>query len=420
MGHEHEVVIKEEKFEMSAKDKKVALGLLIGGFVLALIGYFTAHAPDHHMVVKRLWANLIADSYFFFIISLCATAFIAIKAIANAGWHTSVKRIPEAMGTFMPFAAVVLIAVLFLGGHDIYHWMHEGVTDTNSPNYDKIIAGKSGYLNIPFFMGRLIVFAAMWILFARTFRKWSLQEDIDGGLTNFDKTYKAAAAFVFLFAFTFSSFSWDVMMSIDVHWFSTIFSVYNFATGWVSAITCIALFTIYLKSRGYLNIVNDDVIHDLGKMMFAFSVFWTYLWVAQMLLIWYANIPEEVTYYKDRVRPGSGWSFHFYLNVACNFVFPFFTLMMRDAKRNKKWLVFVGAVLLFGHWNDVYTMTFVGAMKDHNGVSVAPGWGLMEIGFLAMFAGGFIYTVLTSLTKANLYPTKHPYIMESALHDVGV
>ena len=324
------------------------------------------------------------------------------------------------MGTFMPFAAVVLITVLFFGGHDIYHWMHEGVTDPNSPHYDKIIAGKSAYLNIPFFMGRLIVFSAMWILFTRTFRKWSLQEDIDGGLTNFDKTYKAAAAFVFLFAFTFSSFSWDVMMSIDVHWFSTIFSVYNFATGWVSAITCIALFTIYLKSRGYLNIVNDDVIHDLGKMMFAFSVFWTYLWVAQMLLIWYANIPEEVTYYKDRVRPGSGWSFHFYLNVACNFIFPFFTLMMRDAKRNKKWLVFVGAVLLFGHWNDVYTMTFVGAMKDHNGVSVAPGWGLMEIGFLAMFAGGFIYTVLTSLTKANLYPTKHPYIMESALHDVGV
>lgn len=195
----------------------------------------------------------------------------------------------------MPFAAVVLIAVLFLGGHDIYHWMHEGVTNPNSPNYDKIIAGKSGYLNIPFFMGRLIVFAAMWILFTRTFRKWSLQEDIDGGLTNFDKTYKAAAAFVFSFAFTFSSFSWDVMMSIvNVHWFSTIFSVYNFATGWVSAITCIALFTIYLKSRGYLNIVNDDVIHDLGKMMFAFSVFWTYLWVAQMLLIWYANIPEEV------------------------------------------------------------------------------------------------------------------------------
>ena len=163
MGHEHEVVIKEEKFEMSAKDKKVTLGLLIGGFVLALIGYFTAHAPDHHMVVKRLWANLIADSYFFFIISLCATAFIAIKAIANAGWHTSVKRIPEAMGTFMPFAAVVLITVLFFGGHDIYHWMHEGVTDPNSPHYDKIIAGKSAYLNIPFFMGRLIVFSAMWI-----------------------------------------------------------------------------------------------------------------------------------------------------------------------------------------------------------------------------------------------------------------
>lgn len=416
-GHEHEVVIKDEKFVMTAKDKRVSMILMGGGLLLALIGILTNHS-EHEMLMKRIWANLLADGYFFFIISICATAFIAIKAIANAGWHTSIKRIPEAMGTFLPFAAAVLIIVLIGGGSEVYHWMHHGITDPTSPNYDKVIAGKSWYLNQGFFWGRLIVFFAVWIFITRKFRKWSLQEDIEGGLSFFDKTYKTAAFFTFFFAFTFSMFSWDIMMSIDTHWFSTIFSIYNFATGWVSAITIMALTAIQLKKRGYLSIVNEDVIHDLGKMMFAFSIFWTYMWVAQMLLIWYANLPEEVTYYLDRTK--NGWGFHFYLNIALNFIIPFFGLMARTGKRNTWWLSFVGCIILFGHWNDVYLMTFAGAMKDHHGISHAPGWGLMEFGFLAMFVGGFIYVLLTSLSKANLYPTKHPYIMESALHDVGV
>lgn len=415
--HGHEVVIQEEKFVMTAKDKRVPLILMGVGLLLAIISIATFHG-DHHSLMKRIWANLLADGYFFFIISVCATAFIGIKSLANAGWHTTIRRIPEAMGTFIPFAAVVLIIVLIGGGKEIYHWMHEGVTDPKSANYDEVLDGKSWYLNQPFLWLRIFLFFGVTIFVTRNYRKWSIQEDSLGGLSGFDKTYKTSAFFIFFFAFTFSAFSWDMMMSIDSHWFSTIFSIYNFATGWVSAITIIALFTLHLQKRGYLQVVNEDVRHDLGKMMFAFSIFWTYMWVAQMLLIWYANLPEEVTYYRDRII--NGWGFHFYLNLALNFIIPFFGLMSRDGKRNKWWLGFIGCILLFGHWNDVYLMTFAGALKDHDGVSHAPGWGFMEIGFLCIFVGGFIYTVLTSLTKANLYPTKHPYIMESALHDTGV
>jgi hypothetical protein len=249
-----------------------------------------------------------------------------------------------------------------------------------------------------------------------------------GGLLNFNKNVKTSAAYLVIFGFSFAMFTWDMMMSIDPHWYSTIFWIYNFATGWVSAISIIYLFTWYLRGKGYLNVANDDHNHDLGKFMFAFSVFWTYMWVAQFLLIWYANIPEEVEYYKNRMF--GTYVGNFYVNIFLNFIVPFFVFMRRGAKRNPISGVIVASLILLGHWNDVYLMVMPGVMnlavtpntEYPLGIMEIPsqGVGLMEIGFLALFAGGFLFVVFKALAAANLYPTRHPYIYESAMHDTGV
>jgi hypothetical protein len=431
-----EVHIKEEKFEISSGNKKWAFGLMIVGFLLAIIGYFTYHPHIeglnehdlHHLTQKRLWSNLLVNGYFFFIVSICAAAFIAISQIANAGWYVAIRRIPEAMSEYTLIGGPILVIVSLFALPTLYHWAHEGIMNPESANFDAILAGKSWYLNVPFFYVRMVLFMSFWMFCAHMFRKYSRKEDLEGGMTNYTKTYALSATFTVIFGFTFSMFSWDQMMSIDAHWYSTIFSIYNFATGWVSALTIMYLFTHYLRSKGLLNIATDEHQHDLGKFMFAFSVFWTYMFTAQFLLIWYANIPEEVAYYKERLF--GSYQFLFFFILVLNFCVPFFIFMRRDWKRSRKVGYIVGAALLLGHWLDVYLMVMPGSMnlatlptaENPGGIIKVPfqGFGIMEIGFLCLFAGLFLWMTLKALTKANLYPTKHPYIMESALHDVGV
>jgi hypothetical protein len=431
-----EVHIREEKYTITAGNKKWAFGLMIVGLVLAAIGYFTYHPHIeglsehdlHHLVQKRFWANLLVNGYFFFIVSICAAAFIAISQIANAGWYIAIRRIPEAMSEYSLIGGPILLIISLFALPILYHWAHDGIMTEGSSNYDALLASKSWYLNKPFFFIRMALFMGFWIWAAHMFRKYSRNEDTVGGLENYRKTYALSAAFTVIFGFTFSMFSWDQMMSIDAHWYSTIFSVYNFATGWVSALTIIYLFTHYLRSRGYLNIATDEHVHDLGKFMFAFSVFWTYMWVSQFLLIWYANIPEEVVYYKDRLWGSyKGWIL---LILFLNFVTPFFFFMMRNWKRSRIAGYIIGPLLLVGHWLDVWAMVMPGAMNLATDPSeefpggvikvASQGIGLMEIGMLCLFSGAFLWMTLRALTKANLYPTKHPYVMESALHDVGV
>lgn len=430
-----DVQIREEKFVFTDKAKRLSFILMGVGLLLALIGYFTYHPSiegftdeqNHHLPMKRLLGSMLFNGYFFFIISTCAAIFIAISQLANAGWYVAIRRIPEAMSEFMAYGAGIVILVLLVGLTTLYHWAHDGVMQS-----DPLLAKKTWYLNKGFFYARVILFTSFWIWCAAKIRQWSHEEDVNStGLldtTYFDKSFRLSAAFLFVFAFTFSMFAWDVTMSMDAHWYSTIFTVYNFATGWVSALTTIYLLTWYLRSQGYLNIVTDEHQHDLGKFMFAFSIFWTYMWVAQFLLIWYANIPEEVAYYKPRLE--GTYKLSFFFNITMNFFIPFFLFMRRGAKRHRGLGAFVGACILIGHWNDCYLMVMPGAMNlataitDHNptGIIETPsqGWGLMELGFLGLFGGLFLFVVLKALTKANLYPTKHPFIMESAMHDTGV
>lgn len=370
----------------------------------------------HKPWTTRIWAGLLVNGYFWLIIALAGFFFMVVQYIANAGWATAILRIPQAIGTFIPLPFAVVLLVLLVAKTDIYHWAHYEhlhITDKHAAGYDPILAGKSAFLNTGMMFGMLIVLVGTWIFIAAKLRKFSrLEDDASKGETRFFKrSIGWSAAYAVIYGFLFSIVSWLIVMSVDAHWYSTIFGVYNFATGWVSALSIICLFVLYLRSLGYLKIVTDEHVHDLGKFMFAFSIFWTYLWTSQYLLIWYAQIPEEVAYFQIRFEQ---YRFNFFLNLALNFVFPFLALMTRNGKRNPYIVGFAGLVIIVGHWHDVWLMMYPGIFGP--GMQV----GLFEIGVFLIMAGIFVYWVLTALSKRNLIPVNHPYIEESAHHDVGV
>ena len=468
MAHTETIQLADERYVMTSRTRMWVLVLIVAGLVLTAAGIFThksgaghheehatsqvhdgnehgdaakyeageepkspAHEYDHASEVKgtahnniddashghapswtaRIWSNLLVNSWYFFLLSVMGTFFVAVNYIANAGWATTLKRIPEAMGAYLPVALVTLLVVAALGAHDLYHWMHEGVTEPGHPNYDKIIAGKSPFLNSGFLYGGTVVIMAIFILFQWILRKNSLREDEVGGLANYNKSFRSSAAFTFIFAFAFSILSWLLVMSVDVHWFSTIFSVYNFATGFVASLAVMTLLVIFLKAQGYLTIVTDEHLHDLGKFMFAFSIFWTYIWLAQYLLIWYANIPEETVYFIER-RFTSPYSWVFYLNLVLNFGLPFLLFMTRDSKRQLSTLKLICPIVVVGHWFDFYNMVTPGVMKLEGAV------GFLEIGVALIFAAAFLLVTLGSLAKIPLVGRNHPMLQESLHHHI--
>jgi hypothetical protein len=218
-----------------------------------------------------------------------------------------------------------------------------------------------------------------------------------------------AALFTVWFALTVgSTIPWLWMMSIDAHWYSTMYSWYTFASSFVSGMSLIALFVVYLKNKGYLEVVSEEHLHDLGKFMFAFSVFWTYLWFSQYMLIWYANIPEETVYFLPRVK--GPYKYIFFLNLIINFLAPLLILMRRSSKRNYTTITIMAVVIIFGHWLDFYQMVFPGNFKDHVELN------LFDFGIAAGFVGIILFATGRALSKNALYAKNHPFFKESVIH----
>jgi hypothetical protein len=237
-----------------------------------------------------------------------------------------------------------------------------------------------------------------------------MAEDLNGGTYYFHKSINAAALFLVLFAVSSSMAAWDWIMSVDTHWFSTMFGWYVFASWWVSGIAAITLIAIFLKQAGYLRMLNAGHLHDLAKLMFGFSIFWTYVWFAQFMLIWYANLPEEAVYYNQRLGGFEGrYTWMFFFNLVINFVFPFLALMTRDAKRQMIILKIVCIAILVGHWSDFYLMLMPATMKGENGF-------LIEIGVALIFLGSFLILITRRLVAAPLVPLHHPFLDESVHH----
>ena len=344
------------------------------------------------------------------LITMGALAFYAIQQVAQAGWSPVLFRVMQGVTSYLLPGSIIFFIILLVTGSHLFHsnhlftWMAEGVTEKGHENYDAIIAGKSGYLNFPFWIIRAILFLTVWNLYRHYSRKNCLAQDEANDNAYYKKNFKLSAAFLVFFIVSESIMSWDWIMSVDPHWFSTLFGWYVFASFFVSGITTIQMVTIYLKSKGYLENVNSSHIHDLSKFMFGISVFWTYLWFSQFMLIWYANIPEEVTYFVTRIND---YGITFWGSCVLNFIFPILLLINTDFKRIYWIIVMAGSIILIGHYVDFFNMIMPGTVGDR--------WfiGIPEISSLAFFLGLFIFTVFSALTKVPLIPKRNPFIEES-------
>jgi hypothetical protein len=394
------------EFKVTKNANILTLTLIVVGLLFTGIGIATS-IGDHNLNT-RIAGNLLIDSFFFFGIGLGALFFLALQYATETGWYASVKRVIEAVSGFLPVGiilmAVTLLIITLQDGAHLYIWMDEEVVKN-----DEILQGKSTYLNKPFFWVRTIVYLAVYYIYYRGFRKRSLLEDTVGGTDIHFTNYKKAAVFLVFFAVFSSMQSWDWIMSVDAHWFSTLFGWYVFAGMWCTTMITLVTLTLYLKKNGYLPNVNESHIHDLGKWTFATSFLWSYLWFSQFMLIWYANIPEETTYHLTRIKD---FRFLYFGMFLVNFAFPMVLLMSRDAKRHAGILTFVGAIVLVGHWVDVYVMIMAGSMGEHARI------GFLEIGLLLAVLGLFLKTILKNLTKAPLTVVNHPFLDESIHHDI--
>ncbi|WP_374949226.1 quinol:cytochrome C oxidoreductase [Mucilaginibacter sp.] len=412
----------EERFEFSGTAKTWSLIAIVIGVVAIIAGFL--FGGEH---VQRTYSNLLLMSYYFVCACIAGVFFCAYQYVAQAAWSASFIRIPQAFAKVLPIASIILLLVVTAGllqHHEIEeggkkevvpylyaHWAAHGLTDPKSENYDAIIAGKSAFLNVPFFYGFLVVLLAAYSYFGWALAKASENEDEVGGMSNYNKSFKLSAIFLTIFGFTFPIFAFGTIMSLEAHWFSTMFGWYNLAAMHVSGLAIIALTLILLIKKGYFTWVSENHLHDLGKLIFGFSIFWTYVWFAQFFLTWYANMPEESVYFYRRWEPEYKWLFWF--NIVINFVAPLLLLMSRDAKRMMNRMMWTCIILILGHWLDYYLMIMPGTVEEHR------GFGVEEIGIFLGFAGLFTFLMLSRLSKVNsLVPKKHPFLDESLHHHI--
>lgn len=402
----------KQQFEVTPGYKKWTTGLLAVGALALVAGiFFLAFSKDEHNQT-RFWAVLLQNSTFFLLITNASMFFICVTTMAMGGWQVAFRRVPEAISTLVPvfsvLALVVFLGIIFGHQHHIYHWL-----DKEHVAHDPILKGKSGFLNPMFFMVWTVITLGVWSFVGKKMRDLSSQADeqmdAEGGKSFIHQNTIWASVFLIFFGLTVgSTIPWLWLMSIDSHWYSTMYSWYTFASTFVSGMSLVALYVIYLKNNDYLEYTTDEQLHDIGKFMFAFSIFWTYLWYSQFMLIWYANIPEETVYFKPRMQ--GAYRGIFFLNLIVNFLLPFLLLMRRGSKRNYTTMVFVAVLIILGHWVDFYQMVMPGSVGDHFSL----GW--FEFGILALYAGLIMHFVGKALASRPLVPVHHPFMKESIIH----
>ena len=306
----------------------------------------------------RFWTNFLHNSVFFTgIAGIAGFAYCAFTT-AYAGWFVQFKRIWEAFYMFLLpglFLFGVLIVGLWLHSHHIYHW-----NDAIAVASDTLLTHKKAFLNPVWYTGATVLFLGVWYFMLGKIRNISIDEDVNGTAeyTHHARIKKYAAPFLVIFGFTSAALIWQWVMSIDSHWYSTMFAWYASASLFVAMTALTIMLLIYLKSRGYYQGITAEHFHDLGKYLFAISIFWTYLWFSQYMLIWYGNVGEETIYFRERM---DNYPLLFWMNLGINFLLPFFVLMRNDTKRKAGTLFFAAAFVFFGHWLDYFQMIKPGA-----------------------------------------------------------
>ena len=402
-----------EQFLIPKRYNTIAMALMAIGLISVIILFITHGSSGDEHERARFWGSLLQNSVYFLLTVNAAMFFLCATTLAWAGFQVAFRRVTEAISTCVPvigaITLVVLFAILFGGDHVIYHW-----SDDAAVKNDAALSYKSGFLNKGFFTVWTIITIVGWWWLGRKMRHLSRSiEDkpltVEEGKKFIWKNTVWSAIYIVLFALTvMSSSPWLWLMSIDAHWYSTMYSWYNFASTFVSGIALITIFVVFLKNYGYLEYTNREHIHDLGKFQFAFSIFWTYLWFAQFMLIWYANIPEETTYFEPRVE--GAYNAIFWLNLIINFLAPLLILMRRSPKRNYGTITMMSVLILFGHWLDYYQMVFASISPDH-----VP-FMLLDLCIGLGFVGLIMFVTARSLARHPLVSKHHPFLKESIIH----
>ena len=382
----------DKQVTLSSRFKILTVLLILIGVAALVTGAITDS--------QRFWANLLLNNYYFLTVAIGATFWLALQYVSGSGWSAGFLRIPMAMGTFIPVAAITMLPILFGAGH-IYHWAHHDALQ------DPVIAHKAPYLNMPFFVARYVIFFAAWILITFLLLRYSKKEDEKGGLNYFHKAQFLSKVYIFVLAISFSLSAFDWIMSIDVHWFSTIFAVRNFAMAFFHGTVIVTLIVIILNKLDYLPFLNPSHLRDFSKYILVLSMIWTYMWFAQYILIWYANIPEETVYYLPRTK-GEFRPF-FYAELVINFLIPFIPLLSGKLGSRAKVLVPICIALIIGQWIDLYQQIYPGTIHR---VRI----GFVEVGSFLGFLGLFSLVVGWSLSRMPLVPHRHPYLKECAEH----
>ncbi len=389
----------KEQLKVSATFKAVTLILIITGVVTFVAGLLSK--PE------IAWAAYLISNYYFLSLAIGGAFFFGIQSISQAGWAAAFQRVPEAMMAYIPFAAVSFLAIYF-GLHHLYPWsLPEAAIN------DPLIQHKSAYLNVPFFMTRIIICFGLWIILMRIIRKISLEQDIldpanqSGIMTLFARSELYSKIFIFILAITFSLSAIDLIMSIEVHWYSTIFALKNLVGSFLHGVSVLALIVFILFKRGYFPFLNKYHLHDFARYIFMFCIIWGYFWFAQFMLIWYGNIPAETTYYY--IRWHEGWKVMFFLEIILNWGVPFMILLPVKTSRNLNVITGVIIVLIIGQYIDIFDQIIPGTTR-------ALKFGWIEAGIFLGYAGLFSLVVANTLAGAKIIPQNHPYLEESFNH----
>jgi hypothetical protein len=376
-----------QSFAIGSGAKRVAWGLVTAGAFAAAAGL--AGDPG------RTWPGLLVNGYYVLALALAGMVFIALQHLCGAAWSANMRRVAEAMMAALPIAALLMLALFF--GRDSLYAAHAAASPA-----------KARYLSTAFFFGRMALFVTVWAAFAWTMRRTSLRQDADPAPVHHRRLVRSSAAFIVVFAVSFSLASFDWLMTLTRDWSSTIFAIYAFAGLLAGGVAAITLTIVLLLEAGYLEgVINENHLHDLGKLLFAFSTFWAYIWVSQYLLIWYGNLPDETPYYL--ARTGDAWITLFLLNVVVNWVVPFLVLMPRASKRNRTVLKWIAIVILAGRWLDLYLSVMPGMLP-------APDVRVLDVVIAAGYASAFFLIATRALASAPLVPLNNPSFSESLGH----
>ncbi|TDM00129.1 MAG: quinol:cytochrome C oxidoreductase [Flavobacteriaceae bacterium] len=434
-----------------SKVKNIALLLMLLGGILFGIGYNLNHCKDrafveaelkenpalfgvdmqshgdhaageeHEMHMKHLenqvhnkpWTALYIASFLFTGIALASLFFFAVQQAAEVGWSHVVTRVMEAIASFLPYGGVIILLIfaasIFHENH-LFHWMDESLSDPNSPHYDKFLHSKKPFLNKYLFAFVSVLFVGGWTYFLHVLKKKSRILDEHSSEANYQSLVNSSIRFIVFFAFSSMTIGIYWVMSLDPHWYSTLFGWYLMVSYLVSAIAFMILICLYLKSKGMLPKFNDNHLHDLAKFLFGFSLLWSYLWFDQFMLIWYANIPEEVVYFQARFEQ---YRETYFTALIPNLVLPLFILVASNNKRKPKLVAIMAVIVILGHFLDVFNVitpaTVGGFWKT--------GFGLLEIGSFLFMLGLFGFVVFRQLSKSNLEPKGHPMFHESEIYE---